>query len=154
MDIGEIVEDFELPDENGVPQRLSTLVSDGPVALFFYPGAMTSGCTAESCHFRDLRGEFATLGASPVGISKDPIDKQQQFTTLHGFGFPLLSDEAGRVAGQFGVRRKLLSFLPVKRTTFVIGQDRRVLGVVRSEIRMDHHADTALEIIRTSRARA
>jgi peroxiredoxin Q/BCP len=53
------------------------------------------------------------------------------------------------VATQFGVRRKFLTLLPVRRSTFVIGTDRRVIGVVRSEVHMDEHADRALEILRS-----
>ena len=68
---GDVVTDFELPDETGAPRRLSGLLADGPVVLFFYPAAMSLGCTVESCHFRDLIGEFKAVGAQPVGISAD-----------------------------------------------------------------------------------
>ena len=61
------------------------------MVLFFYPAAMTSGCTKESCHFRDLAAEFAAAGAQRVGISTDPVDKQPQFADQHGFDYPLLS---------------------------------------------------------------
>jgi len=148
MDKGDTVEDFELSDEQGTPRRLSDLLASGPVVLFFYPAAMTKGCTAESCHFRDLGAEFAALGAQRVGISADTVDKQRRFSEMHGFAYPLLSDPDGRVARQFGVRRSF-GPLPVKRTTFVIDTDSRVLEVVRSEIRMDKHADRALEVLRT-----
>ena len=66
------------------------------MVLFFYPAAMTSGCTAESCHFRDLAAEFAAAGAQRVGISRDTVDKQKQFSDLHGFDYPLLSDPTAR----------------------------------------------------------
>jgi peroxiredoxin Q/BCP len=150
MDTGDLVQDFELRNDKGETVTLYRLLAGGPVVLFFYPAAMTKGCTAESCHFRDLNAEFAALSASPVGISMDSVDKQQQFSQLHGFDFPLLSDEDGVVAGRFGVKRKVLRFLPVERATFVIGADHRVLGVIRSEIRMDDHADKALELLRVS----
>ncbi|MDA8340734.1 MAG: redoxin domain-containing protein, partial [Actinomycetota bacterium] len=51
MHVGDVAPDFELPDENGTPRRLSDYLASGPVVLFFYPAAMTPGCTAESCHF-------------------------------------------------------------------------------------------------------
>ena len=85
---------------------------------------MTKGCTAEACHFRDLAAEFAALGASPVGISMDPVDKQQQVSTLHAVPVPLPSDPPRDVAAPFGVTRKFTR-LPDRRATFVIGQDRR-----------------------------
>ena len=95
--------DFTLPDDDGEPRRLSELLRSGPVVLFFYPAAMTPGCTAETCHFRDLASEFAELGAQPVGVSPDPVDRQRHFSEAHGIGFPLLSDVDGTVAAR--VRR-------------------------------------------------
>ncbi|QNN52835.1 peroxiredoxin [Nocardioides mesophilus] len=138
--------DFELPDENGRPVRLSERLQDGPVVLFFYPGAMTGGCTKEACHFRDLATEFKEAGAQRLGISTDPVARQKQFTDLHGFDYPLLSDESGEVAVAYGVRRRLIT--PVKRATFVIDPDRTIRKVVASELSMDVHADQALAALR------
>lgn len=147
MRTGDRIDDFALPDQHGVEHELSELLTDGPIVLFFYPAAMTTGCTAETCHFRDLSAEFAAVGARPVGVSADPVSKQRTFADTHSLPFPLLSDFEGAVARQFGVKRRF-GPLPVKRHTFVIGTDRTVLGVVRSEFRMAAHADTALEILR------
>jgi thioredoxin-dependent peroxiredoxin len=148
---GDVVEDFELPDETGTPRRLSDFLATGPVVLFFYPAAMTAGCTAESCHFRDLAREFAEVGAVRVGISRDSVSKQQEFADKYEFGYPLLSDPDGEIARRFGVRRAV-AFGPLvtKRMTFVIGTDRRVLEVIHSEVSMDAHADRALAALRAS----
>jgi thioredoxin-dependent peroxiredoxin len=143
VDKGDVAPDFELPDETGAVRRLSDLLAGGPVVLFFYPAAMTKGCTQESCHFRDLAGEFADAGAQRVGISADTVEKQHQFSTRHSLGYPLLSDPDRRVAEEFGVKRSF-SMLPNRRATFVIDVDRTVLEVVRSEINMNAHADKAL----------
>jgi peroxiredoxin Q/BCP len=142
---GDVVDDFALPDQSGTPRRLSTMLQDGPVVLFFYPAAMTSGCTRESCHFRDLAAEFAAVGAQRVGISRDGVDKQAQFAGTHGFDYPLLSDPDGTVAAMFGVARRLG---PFQRVTFVIGRDRSIVEVVKSELRMHVHADRALAALR------
>ncbi|GGZ41774.1 peroxiredoxin [Streptomyces bluensis] len=147
VDIGDKVDDFELPDETGAGRRLSELLSEGPVVLFFYPAALSPGCTAEACHFRDLAAEFAAAGARPVGISGDAVDRQQEFAGRHTLGFPLLSDVDGTVRERFGVRRGF-SLAPTKRVTFVIAEDRTVLEVVRSELRMSAHADRALAALR------
>lgn len=147
MDIGDAVPDFTLPDETGTERRLSELVKDGPIVLFFYPKAMTKGCTAEACHFRDLAADLAEVGASPVGVSFDEVDKQAEFSTRHSLGYPLLADPSGKVAKIFGVARSL-GIKIAKRQTFVIGTDRTVLGVVKSEMNMNVHADRALEILR------
>ncbi|RJQ73693.1 peroxiredoxin [Pseudonocardiaceae bacterium YIM PH 21723] len=147
MRAGDLVEDFELPDQDGNPRAFSKLLEAGPVVLFFYPAAMTSGCTAESCHFRDLGAEFGELGAQRVGISTDDVQKQKQFSETYNFDYPLLSDGEGDVARQFGVKRSW-GPLPVKRHTFVIGTDRRIIEVIASEFRMGVHADKALAALR------
>ncbi|MCU4183241.1 peroxiredoxin [Acidiferrimicrobium sp. IK] len=146
MKPGDQAPDFELADETGTTTRLSDLLARGPVVLFFYPGAMTPVCTKESCHFRDLKAEFDALGAQPVGISADNVDKQKQFADTYSLGFPLLSDRDATVAKAYGVHRSLPG-LPNKRATFVIGRDGRVLDVVRSELRASVHADRALEVL-------
>jgi peroxiredoxin Q/BCP len=147
MEQGDHVDDFELPDETGMPRRLSDFLVQGPVVLFFYPAALTLGCTKESCHFRDMGEAFTLAGAQRVGISSDPVEKQKQFSDKHSFDYPLLADADGKVAEQFGVRR---GGGRAKRATFVIGQDSRVIEVIRSEIRMNVHADKALEALRVA----
>jgi peroxiredoxin Q/BCP len=94
----DVAYDFTLKDQDGNDRTLSTMVKDGPVVLFFYPAALSPGCTKESCHFRDLRQEFEALGAQPVGISMDSADRQAQFSKKNSLDFPLLADVDGEVA--------------------------------------------------------
>lgn len=149
MKPGDHVPEFELPDQTGTVRSLTSLLAGGPVVLFFYPAAMTPGCTKEACHFRDLASEFDDVGAVRVGISTDAVDKQSKFSDSQRFDYPLLSDADGKVAEMFGVKRGLLGkFMPVKRTTFVIDTDRTVLDVISSEVNMDTHADKALAMLR------
>jgi peroxiredoxin Q/BCP len=148
MDKGDAVADFELPDQDGTPRRLGQLLESGPVVLFFYPAAMTYGCTKESCHFRDLKAEFDAVGAQRVGISGDTVEKQKRFADKHEFDYPLLSDADSAVADEFGVKRSVSILGKNKRATFVIGPDRRVLEVIRSELSFNSHADRALEVLR------
>ncbi|RPF30636.1 peroxiredoxin [Streptomyces sp. TLI_185] len=147
VNVGDKIDDFELPDETGTSRALSELLADGPIVLFFYPAALTAGCTAEACHFRDLAAEFAAAGARPVGISGDSVEKQQEFTGRHNLGMPLLSDADGTIRERFGVKRGF-TLAPTKRVTFVIAEDRTVLEIVRSELRMNTHADRALAALR------
>lgn len=146
MKSGDRAPDFELPDQTGTTQRLSTLLANGPVVLFFYPAAGTPGCTKEACHFRDLASEFAQAGVQRVGISRDAVDKQQDWTSKHAFDYPLLADVDGSVATAYDVARGSLlgKFMPTKRTTFAIRADGTVAAVIASEINMDTHADQAL----------
>jgi peroxiredoxin Q/BCP len=142
---GDPVPDFELPAQDGQPVRLSEELSRGPVVLFFYPRAMTPGCTKESCHFRDLEAEFAAVGASRLGISTDPVQRQRQFAEKNGFEFPLLSDPDRAVARQYGVKRPGPMFN--RRATFVIAADGRLVAEIRSEVDMAKHADEALAVL-------
>jgi thioredoxin-dependent peroxiredoxin len=144
---GDLAPDFALPDQSGTVIRLSELLAAGPVVLFFYPAAMTTGCTAEACSFRDLAAEFDQAGAQRVGISADQVEKQKQFSDRNGFDYPLVSDPDRAVAEQYGVRRRF-GPAPVKRATFVIGTDGRIVQTVSSELRMDKHAVEALEALR------
>ncbi|HEX2145256.1 MAG TPA: peroxiredoxin, partial [Glycomyces sp.] len=136
MDIGDTAPAFTLDDETGEPRSLDGLLESGPVVLFFYPQAMTAGCTAEACHFRDLAADFKAHGATPVGISHDAVDRQAEFAAKHTLGYPLLSDPDGEVGEQFGVRRKL-NIIATKRKTFVIGEGRKVIGAIKSELNMN-----------------
>ena len=176
MIAGEKAPDFTLYDHTGRPRTLSTLLSDGPVVLFFFPIASSPICTAQACHFRDRSNEFAKVGAQRVGISTDTVDRQAHFAQQRSFDYPLLSDADGVVSELFGVRRGRLAtlrrsvvvreaarrqarhtrrrgllarMLPVRRSTFVIDTDRTILRVVSNEVRASVHADQALSFLET-----
>ncbi len=148
LKVGERAPDFELLDQHGTAVTLAGLLTAGPVVLFFYPQAMTTGCTREACHFRDIAGEFEAVGAQRIGISADAVDKQAEFDDKHGLGYPLLSDPDRTVANGFGVSRR--GPLPNKRATFVIGADHTIVEVVTSELNMNVHADKALAALGAS----
>jgi peroxiredoxin Q/BCP len=146
METNDLAPDFTLLDHTGTAFTLSTALTAGPVVLFFYPAAMTKGCTKESCLFRDLGHEFAALGAQRVGISMDTADKQAAFAQANALDYPLLVDTDGRVAALYGVKRPF-DFLKVRRTTFVISTDGRVADVIASELSMEAHTDRALSTL-------
>ncbi len=83
-----------------------------------------------------------------MGISADPVDRQKTFDEENDLGFPLLSDPDREIARGFGVKR--FGPLPNKRATFVIGRDRKILGIIKSELDMSGHADKALSILRVA----
>jgi peroxiredoxin Q/BCP len=95
------------------------------VVLYFYPKAMTPGCTRQSCHFRDLSKEFAKLDTVVLGISTDKLDAQEKFTDKEKLNFPLLADADKKVAKEYGVLNPERGF--ANRATFVIDKK----GVVR-----------------------
>jgi len=151
MKIGDVVADFELPDQHGTPRRLSTLAANGPLVIFFYPLAGSGGCTREACRFRDLEQEFAAAGAAIVGISTDSPERQLAFAAANRFSYPLLSDPRGEVTELFGVRRHLLArSLPTKRSTFIVDPSLTLRFQVSSETNMEVHANDALAALATS----
>lgn len=101
----------------------------------------------ESCYFRDLATAFKEIGASRIGLSGDRVERQAAFSKAHDFDYPLLSDRDGEVTKMLGVQRGIAR-IPVKRWTFVIGSDAKVIEVIKSETSMHHHADRALEVLR------
>jgi peroxiredoxin Q/BCP len=151
MNKGDLAPDFTLLDDHGDERKLAEFLESGPVVLFFYPAAMSGGCTVEGCHFRDLTTEFEKVGARRVGISPDSVTEQRRFAVTNAFDYPLLSDEGGEVAKQFGVYRRF-SPLHTKRHTFVIDTDRTIIEVVKSELRFVVHADRALKVLHARKA--
>jgi peroxiredoxin Q/BCP len=149
---GDVAPDFDLPTQDGSRLQLRDALQHGPVVLFFYPKALTTGCTKESCHFRDLAAEFAAVGAQRIGISADAVERQAKFADKHSFDFPLVSDTDRAVARAYGVKRP--GPLMNARATFVIGEDGKVLEVIKSEINMDSHADKALAVLADRKAGA
>jgi peroxiredoxin Q/BCP len=118
--------EFTLPDQDGEPYS-SRDRRDRRLIVFFYPAAMTPGCTAEACDFRDNYGTLQEAGYDLVGISPDPPARNARFRAKEGLEFPLLSDVDHRVADQFGAwgPKKLYGKESVGliRSTFVIGAD-------------------------------
>jgi peroxiredoxin Q/BCP len=99
---GDRAPEFDLKDQQGNDVKLADFKGK-KVLLFFYPKALTSGCTKQACSVRDARTEFADLGVAALGISPDPLDLQKKFDTKHSLGYPLLSDPDHAVAEAYGV---------------------------------------------------
>ncbi|WP_305802141.1 peroxiredoxin [Nocardia alni] len=143
LQAGDNAPEFELSDQHGESVRLSTILNKGPVVLFFYPAALSPGCTREACHFRDIVTEFADRGAQILGISADDVAKQKKFDDTHNLGYPLLADAGRATAQAYGIKR-LIPGLPARRATFVIGSDQKIIAAIHSELNMNIHANEAL----------
>jgi thioredoxin-dependent peroxiredoxin len=126
---GDLAPDFTLDDQDGNPVSLSSL-RGARVVLYFYPEAMTPGCTTEACDFRDSLNSFKSAGVRVVGVSKDDVAKLGRFAERDGLNYTLLSDEDLAVQHAYGVwGEKLLYGKTVVgsiRSTFVIGEDGRI----------------------------
>ena len=118
--------DFSLPDQDGNPVSASDFRGKRLV-VFFYPAAMTPGCTAEACDFRDSYSDLRSAGYELVGISPDAPSRNARFKEQEGLPFALLSDQDHKVAESLGAWGKKLLYgkesLGLIRSTFVIGPD-------------------------------
>ncbi|MFD3686097.1 thioredoxin-dependent thiol peroxidase [Nocardiopsis sp. NPDC058631] len=129
---GDQAPDFTLDDADGKPVTLSeVLASTGQrVVLYFYPAAMTPGCTTQACDFRDnLRG-FDSAGLTVLGVSPDTADKLAAFREKEGLTFTLLGDpgkDTLRAYGAFGEKKNYGRLVQgVIRSTVVVGTDGKV----------------------------
>jgi peroxiredoxin Q/BCP len=143
--------DFELPDADGKPVKLSAL-RGRLIVVYFYPKDDTSGCTAEAKDFTCIAGAFAKAGADVLGISPDSPASHRKFKEKHGLGVRLLSDEARGAAEAYGVwvEKSMYGrkYMGVERATFLIDRDGKVARSWRN-VRVPGHAEDVLEAART-----
>jgi len=120
---GDSCPDFELKDQNGKVHQLSDY-SGSPLLIYFYPKALTPGCTTQSCAVRDAQEDFKGLNCASLGVSPDDEKLQKKFEEKHGLNFPLLCDEEHRMAEAFGVwgEKKMYgkSYMGIIRSSFLI----------------------------------
>jgi peroxiredoxin Q/BCP len=130
---GDVAPDFELPDQDGEPVRLSELPGR-PVVLYFYPKADTPGCTTQACGIRDHLPDYTAAGVRVLGVSPDPVKAVKKFHGGQSLNFTLLADEDHAVCELYGVWAEKSNYgrtyWGALRTTFVIDEE----GVVRHVI--------------------
>lgn len=142
--VGEVAPDFEVAAHTGERVRLSSLRGK-IVVLYFYPKAMTSGCTREGQRFNELLGEFERLGAVVLGISTDSVEDNKKFAELQGFKFKLLCDVDKSVSKSYGVLKETGT---AERVTFIIDREGIVRSVLMNIKPAERHADEALEAVK------
>ena len=126
--IGDAAPDFELPNQNGEPVRLSDFRGKKAVVVVFYPLSFTGICTGELCELRDNIAQFQNEKVELLAISVDSKFTQKKFAEQEGYTFSVLSDfwPHGGVAKQFGVFIEENGF--ANRGTFVIDKDGNLAG--------------------------
>lgn len=122
--VGDTAPDFTAKDQDGKEVKLSDLKGKN-VILWFYPKAMTSGCTKEGCLFRDDKPKFDKLDAVILGVSMDQVDAQKKFVEKEKFNFTLLADPEGNIVKAYGV--PMLKPGICNRSTVVIDKDGKIL---------------------------
>jgi thioredoxin-dependent peroxiredoxin len=106
VDVGEKAPSFETKDDQGNVWKSSDHVGKGVLVVYFYPAAMTRGCTKQACGFRDNMKTLTEKGIEVVGISGDAVPNLKFFKDAHDLNFTLLADEDGAIAKAFGVPTK------------------------------------------------
>ena len=123
---GDKAPDFTLPDADGKPVSLSALRGQ-QVIVYFYPAAMTPGCTKQACDFRDSLSALAAAGVTVLGISPDTPAKLARFRERDQLTFPLLSDPDHQALEAYGAYGEKMLYgkatVGVIRSTFVIDPD-------------------------------
>ncbi len=147
---GDRAPDFTLPTDAGDKVKLSKL-KGGPVIVFFYPKDDTSGCTAEAKSFTDLAQDFATAGATVIGISPDSVASHAKFKSKHGLDVILAADEEKSVVEAYGVwvQKSMYGrkYMGVERSTFLIDAKGRIAEVWR-KVKVPGHAAEVLKAVR------
>ncbi len=143
--IGNKAPAFTLLNQNGEKVKLSDFAGDKNVVLYFYPKALTPGCTTQACGIRDTQKEFGDLDTVVLGVSPDPVDKLTKFIDKHDLNFDLLSDEGHKIADKYGVwgLKKFMGreFMGILRTTFIIDKAGKLQHIMDKVKTKSHHDD-------------
>ena len=123
--------DFTLPTHNGKVHLSEELdKADKGVVVYFYPKAMTPGCTKEACDFRDSENSLKSAGYRVIGISPDKVEALEKFTERDNLNFPLASDQDRAVMEGYGAYGEKMNYgkriVGVIRSTFVVNKDRTI----------------------------
>ncbi len=143
--IGNMAPAFTLADANGDKVSLKDYKGDKNVVVYFYPKAMTPGCTVQAQGLRDIAKQLAKLDTVVLGISPDACKRLAKFTERDELNFTLLSDEDHAIADKYGAwgPKKFMGkeFDGILRTTFVVGKDGRLKAVLDKFKTKTHHED-------------
>ena len=150
LSAGTLAPDFSLSDQDSNPVRLSDLRGK-KVLIYFYPKAMTPGCTTQACGLRDVNSELAARGVVVLGISPDPAKRLKKFEERDSLNFRLLADEDHAVADAFGVwgPKKFMGkeYDGIHRLSFLIDEEGKVVHRFDKFKTSDHH-QVVLDLIK------
>lgn len=142
LQVGDTAPQFTLINQEGMPVSLAEF-NGKKVLVYFYPKALTPGCTTQACGLRDVKNELEKLGVVILGISPDSPKKLAQFVEKKALNFALLSDETHQVAEQFGVwgEKKFMgrTYDGIHRVSFLIDEQGKIQQVFDKFKTGEHH---------------
>lgn len=142
--IGQKAPSFTLLNQDGEKVSLKDFKGQN-VVVYFYPKALTPGCTVQACAITDATSELAKLGITVLGISTDPVKKLKQFEEKKSLNFTLLSDEDHQVCeayGSWGLKKFMgREYMGIFRQSFFIGPDQKILHVMSKVDTKTHHQE-------------
>ncbi len=146
LEIGNRMPDFSAADQNGDIVKSADLIGKKTV-VYFYPKANTPGCTAEACSLRDNYERFLALGYNVIGISKDSVKAQKNFSDKYALPFPLLADTDALIIKAFGAwgEKKLYgkTYEGILRKTFIFNEN-GILEEIIDKVNTKNHAEQIL----------
>ncbi len=146
LEIGNRMPDFSAADQNGNIVKSADLIGKKTV-VYFYPKANTPGCTAEACSLRDNYERFLALGYNVIGISKDSVNAQKNFSDKYALPFPLLADTDALIIKAFGAwgEKKLYgkTYEGILRKTFIFNEN-GILEEIIDKVNTKNHAEQIL----------
>ena len=134
---GTTAPDFELAGPGGQHYTVATLVSDGPLTLYFFPADFTPGCTKEAGAFRVIHDDIQATGLKVVGVSPQDGGSHERFAERYELPFLLLSDPDKLVTKAYGLDGPL--GIGSRRGTFLIDENQVIQDAVLADIRIDKH---------------
>ncbi|WP_461515661.1 thioredoxin-dependent thiol peroxidase [Porticoccus sp.] len=144
-EVGKVAPEFSLQNQRGETVKLSDFKGEKNVVLYFYPKAMTPGCTVQACGIRDSKDAFAQIDTVVLGVSPDPYPRLARFEEKQQLNFDLLSDEDHAVTESYGCwgLKKFMGreFMGVLRTTFIIDKQGKIALVMDKVKTKTHHDD-------------
>ena len=150
LEVGKKAPQFTLPDSDGNKVSLKDYLGQ-KVVLYFYPKDNTSGCTQESCDFRDSLSQFNKIKIAVLGVSKDSQSSHIKFRDKYDLNFPLLSDIETKVIQKYGIwKEKSMygkKYMGVERSTFLIDEKGKIEKIYK-KVKVTEHVNQILSALK------
>ncbi len=142
---------FSMLNQKGEKVSLKDFAGKKNVVLYFYPKAMTPGCTVQACGIRDTKRKFSSKDTVVLGVSPDAPERLQRFIDRDKLNFDLLSDPEHKITEKYGVwgLKKFMGkeYMGVIRSTFIIGKDGKLKHIM-DKVKTKTHHDDVLDFIK------